>query len=155
MDVGKVTVASLLEEDLSSTIERWMKRVNGLPFLTKIPLNYKDRTGHLPRLLKDIISRLRLDDKSKAEKTTSAHDHGKVRFEQGYSLTMLVEESRLLQISIFDTLHRGQERLDFQVVLRDVMTIADECDSQLKHTVETFIGLQEDHLRRGPVPAAS
>ncbi len=118
-----------------------MDRVNEIPSLTRISLSYAERTGHLPRLIQDVIARLRLNDGQSVPETTSAHDHGQTRFEQRYSLPMLVEESRLLQVSIFDTLHRGQAALDFQVVLRDVMTIADECDAQLKHTVETFMGL--------------
>lgn len=142
-----LTVAAVLDRDLEATIKRWMDRVNEVAELTKISLTYDQRTGHLPRLLKDVIVRLRLDQGAVAPKSTSAHDHGEVRFNQGYSLPMLVEESRLLQVSIFDTLHRGQKKLDFEVVLRDVMTIADECDAQLKHTVETFMGLEK---RGGP-----
>jgi hypothetical protein len=145
----KLTVATILEKDLAGTIDRWMGRVNDVPALTTIALTYPERTGHLPRLIQDVISRLRLDDGQQSPETTSAHDHGKSRFEQGYSLPMLVEESRLLQVSIFDTLHRGQDALDFQVVLRDVMTIADECDAQLKHTVETFMELEKGE--RGPI----
>ncbi len=148
-------MATLLEKDLTATIDRWMDRVNEVPSLTRISLSYSERTGHLPRLIQDVIARLRLEDGQSAPETTSAHDHGQARFQQRYSLPMLVEESRLLQVSIFDTLHRGQSALDFQVVLQDVMTIADECDSQLKHTVETFMGLEK--RGRGPtlVVAAS
>ena len=151
-----LTVATILENDLTATIDRWMDRVNEVPSLTKVSLSYSERTGHLPRLIQDVIARLRLDDGQAAPETTSAHDHGKARFEQHYSLPMLVEESRLLQVSIFDTLRRGQSALDFEVVLRDVVTIADECDSQLKHTVETFMELEKGG-RGGPtlVVAAS
>jgi hypothetical protein len=116
-----------------------MKRVDKVPELTNIPLSYEERTGHLPHLLRDVIIRLRLGKSERAPTTTSAHDHGKVRSDQGYSVPMLIEESRLLQISIFDTLHLNQGVLDPQVILLDVMTIADECDLQLQHTMETFL----------------
>ena len=148
-----ITVATLLEKELTATIDRWMDRVNEVRSLTTIPLSYSERTGHLPRLLQDVIARLRLEDGHSAPKATSAHDHGQARFAQGYSLPMLVEESGILQVSIFDTLHRGQSELDFEVVLRDVMTIADECDSQLKHTVETFTDLEQ--RGRGPALAVA
>ena len=137
------TVATVLERELTPTIARWMKRVEQLPTLTSIPLTYQERTGHLTRLLKDLIIRLRLGKGEKAPTTTSAHDHGKVRFEQGYSVPMLIEESRLLQVSIFDTLRLNQASLDAQVMLLDVMTIADECDIQLQHTMETFMELEK------------
>jgi hypothetical protein len=48
---------------------------------------------------------------------------------------MVVEESRILQISIFRTLQRNLGRVDFGKVLLDVVTIADEVDSQLKEGV--------------------
>jgi RHS repeat-associated protein len=114
-----------------------------VPELTNIHLDYKERTGHLPQLIADLITRLRLTADEQRPETTSAHDHGKVRFEQHYTVAMLVEESRLLQVSIFDTLRLNQNRLDLKMLLADVVTIADECDAQLRHTVETFMELEK------------
>ena len=54
------------------------------------------------------------------------------RRSQGYSVPMLVEESRMLQVSIFHTLQNNLNVVDFSLLLIDVMTIADEVDSQLK-----------------------
>jgi hypothetical protein len=64
--------------------------------------------------------------------------HGKIRQSQGYSLPMLVEESRMLQVSIFHTLQTNLSTVDFSLLLVDVMTIADEVDSQLKQTIVSF-----------------
>jgi hypothetical protein len=51
---------------------------------------------------------------------------------------MLIEESRILQVSIFETLQNNLSSVDFSLLLLDVMTIADEVDSQLKQTVNSF-----------------
>jgi hypothetical protein len=64
--------------------------------------------------------------------------HGKVRQSQGYSIPMIVEESRILQVSIFNTLQTNLSTVDFSLLLTDVMTIADEVDSQLKQTIVSF-----------------
>jgi hypothetical protein len=136
-------VATVLELELTATIEGWMKRVNKVPELISIPLSYQERTSHLPRLLHELITRLRLGRKEENAETVSAHDHGKVRFEQGYSIPMLIEESRLLQLSIFDTLRMNRKNLDPDRLMLDVIVIADQCDSQLKQTVETFVELQK------------
>jgi hypothetical protein len=144
------TVATVLQRELRPTIARWMNRVDGVPDLTKIPLSEEQRMGHLPQLIDDLIIRLRLKKGEEMPETTSAHDHGKVRFDQGYSVPMMVEESRLLQVSLFETLHLNQKSLDTNILLEDVMTIADECDAQLKHTVETFMELE----RPGKLAAA-
>lgn len=141
------TVATVLERELTPTIERWMKRVDKVPELTNIPLSYEERVSHLPQLFSEVITRLRLEEGAECPKTSSAHDHGKVRFAQGYSAPMLVEESLLLQVTIFDTLRREQARLDSSTILSDVMTIADECDKQLKHAVETFMRMEKHEGR--------
>jgi hypothetical protein len=138
------SVATVLERETTPLIERWMQRVDKVPALTHISLTKKERTGHLPQLMEDLIVRLRLEKGVKGPETTSAHDHGQVRFEQGYSAPMLVEESLLLQVTIFDTLRREQKHLDSNTMLEDVVTIADECDTQLKHSMETFTQLEEE-----------
>jgi hypothetical protein len=51
---------------------------------------------------------------------------------------MIIEESRILQVSIFNTLHNNLRSVDFSLLLIDVMTIADEVDSQLKQTIVSF-----------------
>jgi hypothetical protein len=52
---------------------------------------------------------------------------------------MVVEESRILQLSIFNTLQDKLGCVDFSTVLLDVMTIADEMDSQLEQAVLGFM----------------
>jgi hypothetical protein len=127
-----------------------MQCVEEIPELTGIPLNYDDRTSHLPPLLKDLIARLRLTSGAERPRTASAYDHGRMRFEQGYSVSLLVEESRILQVNLFHTLNRHRKSLDPDRLLLDVITIADECDAQLKHAVEAFMAL----ARHGKLVAA-
>jgi hypothetical protein len=52
---------------------------------------------------------------------------------------MMVEESRMLQVTIFDTLQRNLASIDFSVVLIGVMIIADEIDSQLRQAMQAYI----------------
>jgi hypothetical protein len=139
---GAVTVesvADILERNLDAVIQEWLARVDKEPDLTAIPLSFGDRTGHLPQLLRDVIVRLRLDDETKAQISQAAAHHGDLRAKQGYTVAMAVEESRLLQVSIFTTLHKSQSHLEFDVLLPDVVTIADEVDAQLKQQMLRFM----------------
>jgi hypothetical protein len=52
---------------------------------------------------------------------------------------MAVEESRLLQVSIFSMLHKDVKSLDLSTVLPDIVTIADEVDAQLKQQMLRFM----------------
>lgn len=132
------SVADILEHDLDTTILHWMSLVQKDAELTSIRLTFLDRTGHLPGLLADLISRLRLPMETKAEISIAAREHGDLRRKQGYTAAMVVEESRILQVSIFNTLQNNLARVDFSRVLLDVMTIADEVDSQLKQAMLSY-----------------
>jgi hypothetical protein len=135
-------VADILERELDPTIQAWIGLVEKEPDLIRVPLNFEERTGHLPRLLHDVIARLRLDKGSKAPVSVAAGHHGKLRLKQGYTAAMVVDESRILQVCIFSTLHRNERRVVFSRLLPDVVTIADEVDAQLKQQILCFQPLE-------------
>ena len=132
------SVAAILEHDLDATIQDWMDLVEHDGELTCIPLGFEDRTGHLPNLIADLVNRLRLPLTTTAQISIAARAHGDLRRKQGYTAAMMVEESRILQGSIFNTLQKNLPRVDFSKVLLDVMTIADEVDSQLKQAMYSY-----------------
>jgi hypothetical protein len=135
------SVADVLERELATVIQDWLRRVKGEPDLSSISMNYEERTGHLPQLLQDVITRLRLDAGTKAPISVAATVHGDLRRKQGYTVAMAVEESRLLQVSIFSVLHKNGKRLDFNTLLPDVGLIADEVDAQLKQQMLRFMAV--------------
>jgi len=134
-------VATILEREATTTITEWLCRVKEDSELNCIALNNEQRTGHLPQLIRELVHRLRVP-RSLGTKQVSegAVMHGTVRRSQAYSIPMIIEESRILQVSIFHTLQKNLKIVDFSLLLVDVMTIADECDSQLKQTIVSFSG---------------
>ncbi len=138
------SVASILEHDLNATIQDWMALVEHDEELTCVPLSFEARTGHLPNLIADLIFRLNLVPTAKATPSLSARQHGDLRRKQGYTAAMVVEESRILQVSIFNTLQKNLDKVDFSRVLRDVITIADEVDSQLKQAMFSYAAPVQD-----------
>jgi len=141
------SVADILERELQSVIADWLARVEQEPDLKRIPLNFEERTGHLPYLLHDVIARLRLDAGKKAPISKAAAEHGDLRRKQGYTVAMAVEESRLLQVTIFTTLHKNVDDLEFSTLLPDVVTIADEVDAQLKEQMLRFMAADAEQAK--------
>src|SRR5450755_1103099 len=133
------SVATILERESETTIQNWLDIVDQDAELTCIPMSRTERTGHLPKLLLDLIVRLRLDSGLPAPISIAARAHGEMRRLQGYTAAMLVEESRILQVSIFSTLQRNLTGVDFSKLLHDVVTIADEVDSQLKQAIYCYV----------------
>ena len=60
---------------------------------------------------------------------------------------MMVQESRILQVCLFETIQRNLGTVDFSLVLSDIMLIADEVDSQLTQSVESFFEIAERDRR--------
>jgi DNA-binding NtrC family response regulator len=142
---NKEGVASILERDAKLTIERWFMRVGRVEELTAIPLAEQVRTNHLPEIIENIISRLRhaRGIETVALPSPAAIAHGQDRFDQGYTVPQVVEEARILQVSIFETIQRNLASVDFSLVMPDIMLIADEVDSQLKQSIDGYLTLQQ------------
>jgi hypothetical protein len=133
------SVADILERELDPVIRDSMTLVEKQEDLMSNALSYEDPTGHLPALLREVIARLRLDAGTKAPVSVAASHHGDLRREQGYTVAMVVEESRLLQLCLFTTLHKNTSRIEYSKLLPDVVTIADEVEAQLKQQMLRYM----------------
>jgi hypothetical protein len=132
-------VADIIEREQDGLIHEWLSLVEKQEGLMTIPLSYEARTGHLPMLLRHLIARLRLKEGAQAPLSLAASHHGDLRREQGYTVAMVVEESRLLQVLLFTTLHKNTHRIEHSKLLPDVVTIADEVDAQLKQQMLRYM----------------
>jgi hypothetical protein len=137
----KYDIASVLERETDTTVAAWYARVEGEADLFSVALTREERCAHLPDMFRDLVFRLRnpLPLGSRALRSVAAQAHGRLRREQGYTAAMLVEESRMLQVSIFRTLQLHIEDTASGVLLLYIMAIADEVDSQLAQAMTSYI----------------
>jgi YesN/AraC family two-component response regulator len=135
------TVAEILQRSVEDTIQAWYGRIKTDKKVMAVSMTFDQRTCHLQQVFRDLVSRLESSKPigSKELVSRAARDHGINRQVQGYTAAMLVEESRMLQVCIFDTLQQNLATIDFSVLLISVMTIADEIDSQLSQAMDSFI----------------
>lgn len=135
------TVADVLEKNSDGAIAHWLARVDSEPDIISISLTPDDRCAHLPDMFQDLVARLRsgMPLGTRALSSDAADNHGNRRRQQGYTASMIVEESRMLQVSIFETLQQHLQDMDSALLLGDIMTIADEVDSQLAQTMSSFL----------------
>ena len=143
---SKETVGAILHRCSDLVVKDWLARAKKAKQLNHLVLSDEERTGHLPKLIADLV--LRLAKPGTAEPKDSdaicspaAVEHGMLRYQQGYTAEMLVHESRILQVTLFGTLKDNMNALDFSLLLPDVMTIADEVDAQLTQTMGSYMTL--------------
>jgi hypothetical protein len=139
------SVAAILVRSVDAMIHDWLELVEHDEELSSVSLKHEDRTAHLHKFFHDLLVRLRLPHGSKAVISLAARLHGKLRNKQGYTVPMIVDESRILEITIFGMLEKNLASVDFGQVLGDVVTVADEVDSQLKQTI---LGYMEAEARK-------
>ena len=141
----KESVSMILQRCVVSIVQEWLARAIKSSELSVLALSDAERAGHLPKLLADLAFRLSRGaigvEDDDAVVSTSAATHGELRHLQGYTPEMLVHESQILQVTIFDTLQQNLGCLDFSLLLPDVMTIADEVDSQLTQSMASYMRL--------------
>jgi CheY-like chemotaxis protein len=154
---SKEGAAAILDRDANVLIERWSARLESVAQLADIPVTVPERTEHLPEIIRSITARLRVSRVIDAIDTpcAAAVAHGKLRYRQGYSAPLIVQESRILQVCIFETIERNLASVDFTSVLPDIMIIADEVDSQLKQTIESFLITQREQTLLASTPLAA
>jgi hypothetical protein len=135
------TVATILERSATKCIEAWFKEVEADDKLMKVPLTRQQRISHLPQVFRDLVARLNADQPlgTRGPLSAAAAEHGVNRRREGYSASMLVEESRILQVCIFHTLQKNLANINFSILLYQVMTIADEVDSQLRQAMDCYV----------------
>ena len=141
----KERVAAILQRCAGEIVEGWLDKVKKSKELNSVSLNDQERTGYLPKLIEDLILRLRAPnvpgEESDSMCSAAAVSHGKMRKLQGYTPAMLVRDSRILQVTLFGTLQKNLSALDFNLLLPDVITIADEVDSQLTQAMDSYMGV--------------
>jgi CheY-like chemotaxis protein len=134
------SVGAILARTTETTIAEWYRLVQLDSQLMSVPMSRDYRCRHLRHVFRDIVVRLgssRLIG-CKEVKSPTAAAHGLNRRLAGYTAPMLVEESRMLQVSIFHTLQSNLASIDFSLLLTGVMCIADEVDSQLSQAMKSF-----------------
>ncbi len=136
------SVAAILERTTASAIQEWYKIVLTKRTVMSVPMSRDLRCGHLPQLFRELVGRLLSSTailSATASVSPAAAIHGLNRRSAGYTPAMLVEESWIMQAIIFKTIQNNLATIDPSLLLEEVMTIADEMDSQLSQAMASFM----------------
>ena len=141
----------VLRRCTTGIVEGWLARAKQSD-LSVVPLSDEQPAAHIPRLVEDLA--LRLSKSSAAIEDSDAISaaavaHGKLRYLQGYTLDMLVDESRITEVTVFGMLQSNLNSLDFSMLLPDVTAIADEVDGQLTRSMDGYMELKAREDGRG------
>lgn len=142
------SVAQIVNERKEEIIEKWLKTVRDDPEISGIPLNDAERTDHLPAVLAEMVEMLSsAGATTTAARIEAARRHGETRRKQRYSVPQIVEETRLLEGSIFNVLHTNLLSANFSNLIPDIIRISDTLQIQLKASIEAYLDSRKKRQR--------
>jgi CheY-like chemotaxis protein len=121
-------------------VEAWYEAVEKDPEIQQIKLRRIERIDHLPQVLDELIAPLgnQGPDGLQASRDSAAK-HGATRRKQGYSLSMLLEETRLLHHVIAQCTQQHLQSIDISNLIPDLIEMDDRLHRLLKDSLETFL----------------
>ena len=134
------SIATILERERSSIIQAWLAKMMAEGSLTSIHLPIAERTEHLPEAINEILYRLRYPQPLGLMTLFSmaSLQHGARRRRQGFRSPILVEETRALQVVLFQTIQDNLDRIDLGQLPSTLMAIADEVNAQLLQSLSGY-----------------
>jgi ActR/RegA family two-component response regulator len=132
--------STVIRENAEAIIETWVHETDRHPRLQQIGLSRNARIDHLPGLLLQLADRVDkhpgIDDQQELE---SAWEHGKIRRQQGYSIRLILAETRILYRVIADTVQNNLVEMDISFIVPDLILISDNLNDMLGESLRSFL----------------
>jgi len=138
-------IAVVLRENADQICATAVKAMKAHPQIGALPLSDDERLQPLPDLLACIIERLESSSSTDVAppQLLSAESYGRLRRQQGYSIPMIVEDTRLLDHAISDTIQENLLSLDVSNLIMDLRRINDTLEFQLRESLQSYLSAEQ------------
>jgi ActR/RegA family two-component response regulator len=140
-------VARIIEQNREQIVSAWLMAVNADPELAAISLSAAERADHVPGVLAKLVRMLEEHPGVVSEETLdAAAAHGRIRRIQGYTVPMIVSESRLLRRTIYGVVQQNLLSVEISYLVPDMVLISDSLDAQIKRSVEAYLAAEVERV---------
>lgn len=129
----------VISQNRESIVDQWYRAVECDPELKRIQMSRADRVDHLPNVLDELVRPQISGFGIESATRSSAAQHGKFRREQGYTPSMLLEETRILHRVIANCLQQNLLAVDISMVLPDMLDMGDKLHLVSKYSLQAFL----------------
>ena len=132
-------VATILWEKREKITALVLEKMKAHPELRRLRLTDEERTEHIPGILKTITLALESPGKQLDEDfLDAAEKHGRARLKQGYPVTLMVEDSRVVEESIYEVLQENLLSADVSYLIPDLRVVNGTLETQLKESLKAY-----------------
>ncbi|HJS98212.1 MAG TPA: response regulator [Terriglobales bacterium] len=130
-------LADCLRQQADEVVRRALERMKANPRLANIAASDEERMDYIKTVLAEILRQVERGPQPDVQ-TRAGAKHGRTRKEQGYSLSMLVDDRRAIDAAIHDVIKGKLLELDLSSLLDDLERLNDCLDRQLQHSLEGY-----------------
>jgi len=122
-------------------LQRTLIAMKANPLLQTVKLTDEERLDHVPGLMTGIVEQLRSEAPGQPTRALlqDGARHGVLRRRQHYSESMLVEDVRMVDVSIYDAVQNGLLKLDLSRLIPDLRNVNNALSRHLQESIEAFL----------------
>ena len=141
-------VPDAIEANRDWVIDQWLQRVKTHAELMRVSLSDADRKDHVPALLDAAVAHASDRSGTEGVQNGAAERHGTLRYQQGYSVPMIILEARLLQNVIAECIRSNFLVMDLSNLISDMNKMSDTISTELQESTRSFMNQYESHSVR-------
>jgi len=129
----------VIARNRAGVIDAWYEAVEKHPDIMEIPLSREERIDHLPQVLDELVRPMDSDRPDLRGTHSPSKEHGAKRQAQGYTIALLLEETRILHRIIADCMQQNLLKIDISNLIPDLIEVHDRMHSLLQTSLEAFL----------------
>jgi CheY-like chemotaxis protein len=118
--------------------EAWLNESRADPLLGAIRISDEARTDHIPRVL-DVALRISRGENIQELELSAARDHGIIRRKQGFTVPLLLRETRLLHDVIAKCMQDNLLYIEISYLIPDMITVNQTVQKLLEESIIAFL----------------
>lgn len=131
-------LSEIIADNVVSISNDWLELVKKDPGLSSIGLTDAERIDHMPRVLEVVVKVSRGAEITEADRV-AARDHGATRRKQGFTVPLLIRESRLLHDATALCLQNNLLAVQISHLISDLISIHRTKQVLLEESVAAFL----------------
>ena len=145
-------VSTVISEKSDEIIERWLQEVSADDRWNSISLSKEERIDRLPLLLTDLAKAVEAGKAEiPAELLSAAAAHGADRCRQGYTIPLLVTETRIINRVIATVLQEDLLSMNLSMLIPDALKTGEYLETLLEESIRAFQAAQvSPHIASRP-----
>lgn len=131
-------LSEIISDNVVSISKDWVDLVKKDPDLSAISLTEAERIDHIPRVLEVVLKVSRGEEISEADRS-AAREHGLLRRKQGFTVPLLIRESRLLHDATAQCVQSNLLAVQISYLISDLISIHRTKQVLLEESVAAFL----------------